>query len=133
MQVMLEMLECICAGRGRQGDIEYLVEIGQEVKRASLCGLGQTAPNPVLTTIRYFLDEYEAHVYENRCPAKVCKGLITYEVVAELCTGCMVCTRNCPTGAISGEKGQPHMINVDLCTRCGVCQSFCKFNAIVVH
>jgi ferredoxin len=110
-----------------------LVEIGQEVKRASLCGLGQTAPNPVLTTIRYFLDEYEAHVYENRCPAKVCKGLITYEVVAELCTGCMVCTRNCPTGAISGEKGQPHIINVDLCTRCGVCQSFCKFDAIVVH
>jgi NADH:ubiquinone oxidoreductase subunit F (NADH-binding)/(2Fe-2S) ferredoxin len=132
-RAMLETLECICAGQGRQGDIEYLVEIGQEVKRASLCGLGQTAPNPVLTTIRYFLDEYEAHVYENRCPAKVCKGLITYEVVAELCTGCMVCTRNCPTGAISGEKGQPHNINVDLCTRCGVCQSFCKFDAIVVH
>jgi NADH:ubiquinone oxidoreductase subunit F (NADH-binding)/(2Fe-2S) ferredoxin/Pyruvate/2-oxoacid:ferredoxin oxidoreductase delta subunit len=132
-RAMLETLERICAGEGRPGDIEYLIELGQEVKRSSLCALGGTAPNPVLTTIRYFRDEYEAHIYDKTCPAKVCRGLISYEVVAELCTGCMVCARNCPTGAISGEKGQPHVINQEVCTRCGVCQSLCKFDAIVVH
>ncbi len=132
-RAMLETLERICAGQGREGDIEYLIELGQEVKRSSLCALGGTAPNPVLTTIRYFRDEYEAHIYDKKCPAKVCKGLITYEVVAKLCTGCMVCARNCPVGAISGEKGQPHVINPEGCTRCGVCHSLCNFDAIVVH
>ncbi len=132
-RAMLETLERICAGRGRAGDIEYLTEIGQEVKRSSLCALGGTAPNPVLTTIRYFRDEYEAHIYDKKCPAKVCKGLITYEVVVALCTGCMLCVRNCPVGAIAGEKGQPHVINPAVCSRCGVCQSLCKFDAIVVH
>ena len=131
-RAMLETLERICAGDGRPGDIEYLIELGQEVKRSSLCALGGTAPNPVLTTIRYFRDEYEAHIYDKKCPAKVCKGLITYEVVAALCTGCMICERNCSVGAISGEKGQPHVINPEVCTRCGVCQSLCKFDAIVV-
>jgi len=97
-RAMLETLERICAGQGREGDIEYLIELGQEVKRSSLCALGGTAPNPVLTTIRYFRDEYEAHIYDKKCPAKVCKGLITYKVVAELCTGCMICARNCPVG-----------------------------------
>ena len=132
-RAMLETLERICAGQGRQGDIEYLIEIGQEVKRSSLCGLGQTAPNPVLTTIRYFRDEYEAHIYAHKCPAKVCKGLITYEIVAESCTGCTVCARNCPAGAITGEKNQPHIIDPEMCTRCGVCQSLCNFDAITVH
>jgi NADH:ubiquinone oxidoreductase subunit F (NADH-binding)/(2Fe-2S) ferredoxin/Pyruvate/2-oxoacid:ferredoxin oxidoreductase delta subunit len=132
-RAMLETLERICSGQGREGDIEYLIEIGQEVKRSSLCALGGTAPNPVLTTVRYFRDEYEAHIYDKKCPAKVCKGLITYEIVAELCTGCMVCARNCPVGAISGEKGQPHVIGLEGCTRCGVCQSLCNFDAIVVH
>jgi NADH:ubiquinone oxidoreductase subunit F (NADH-binding) len=132
-RAMLETLERICAGQGRAGDIEYLTEIGQEVKRSSLCALGGTAPNPVLTTIRYFRDEYEAHIYDKKCPAKVCKGLITYEVVVALCTGCMLCARNCPVGAIAGEKGQPHVINPAFCSRCGVCQSLCKFDAIVVH
>jgi NADH:ubiquinone oxidoreductase subunit F (NADH-binding)/(2Fe-2S) ferredoxin len=132
-RAMLETLERICAGQGREGDIEYLIELGEEVKRSSLCALGGTAPNPVLTTVRYFRDEYEAHIYDKKCPAQVCKGLITYEVVAALCTGCMICARNCPIGAISGEKGQPHIIDTETCTRCGVCQSLCNFDAIVVH
>jgi len=132
-RAMLETLERICAGDGRPGDIEYLIELGQEVKHSSLCALGGTAPNPVLTTIRYFRDEYEAHIHDKLCPAQVCRGLITYEVVAALCTGCMVCARNCPVGAISGEKGQPHVIDTETCTRCGVCQSLCNFDAIVVH
>jgi NADH-quinone oxidoreductase subunit F len=132
-RAMLQTLERICAGRGCEGDIEYLTELGQEVKRSSLCALGGTAPNPVLTTIRYFRDEYEAHIHDKKCSAKVCKGLITYEVIAELCTGCMVCARNCPVDAVTGEKGEPHGINPEMCTRCGVCQSLCKFDAIVVH
>jgi len=132
-KAMLETLERICAGQGRQGDIEYLVELAEEVKRSSLCALGGTVPNPVLTTVRYFRDEYEAHVYDKKCPARVCKGLITYEVVAALCTGCMVCARNCPVGAISGEKQQPHVIDAEICTRCGLCRSLCKFDAIVVY
>ncbi len=132
-RAMLETLERICAGQGREGDIDYLVEIGHEVRRASLCALGGTAPNPVLSTIRYFRSEYEAHIRDKVCPAKVCRELITYETVPELCTGCMVCARNCSAGAISGEKGQLHVINPEICTRCGVCQSLCKFDAIVVR
>jgi NADH-quinone oxidoreductase subunit F len=132
-RAMLETLERICAGGGREGDVEYLVELGQEVKRSSLCALGGTVPNPVLTTIRYFRDEYEAHVYDKKCPARVCKGLITYEVVAASCTGCMVCARNCPVGAITGEKKQPHVIDPEVCTRCGVCHALCNFDAITVH
>jgi NADH:ubiquinone oxidoreductase subunit F (NADH-binding)/(2Fe-2S) ferredoxin/Pyruvate/2-oxoacid:ferredoxin oxidoreductase delta subunit len=131
-RAMLETLERICAGEGREGDIEYLIELGEEIKRSSLCGLGQTAPNPVLTTIRYFRDEYEAHIYDKTCPAKVCKGLITYEVIPELCQGCMVCMRNCPVGAISGEKGEPHSIDPEACIRCGVCKLLCNFDAIAV-
>jgi NADH-quinone oxidoreductase subunit F len=131
-KAMLAVLERICDGEGQPGDIEYLVELGEEIKRASLCGLGQTAPNPVLSTIRYFRDEYEAHIFEGACPAKVCKGLITYQVVPERCTGCLVCQRNCPVGAISGEKQEPHWIDVEKCTRCGLCVSLCKFDAIMV-
>jgi NADH:ubiquinone oxidoreductase subunit F (NADH-binding)/(2Fe-2S) ferredoxin/NAD-dependent dihydropyrimidine dehydrogenase PreA subunit len=131
-RAILDTLERICAGQGEDGDIEYLTELAQEVKRSSLCGLGQTAPNPVLTTLRYFRDEYEAHVYEGRCPAKVCKGLITYRVIEERCTGCMVCARNCASDAITGEKGQPHVIDPELCSRCGVCRSVCNFEAIEV-
>jgi len=132
-RAMLETLERICAGQGREGDIEYLIEVAQEVKRSSLCALGGTAPNPVLTTVRYFRDEYEAHVYDKRCPARICKELITYEVVAALCTGCMVCARNCPVGAISGEKKLPHVIDPQICTRCGVCHALCNFDAIAVQ
>jgi NADH-quinone oxidoreductase subunit F len=131
-KAMLETLERICAGDGRSGDIEYLVELGEEIKRSSLCGLGQTAPNPVLSTIRYFRDEYEAHIFDKTCPATVCKGLITYSVIAENCTGCMVCLRNCPEGAIQGEKKEVHVIDTAICTRCGMCMSVCKFDAILV-
>ncbi len=132
-RAMLETLERICAGHGREGDIEYLTEVAEEVKRSSLCALGGTVPNPVLTTIRYFQDEYEAHVYDKKCPAKVCKGLITYEIVAQLCTGCMICARNCSAGAITGAKKQPHMIDPEVCTQCGVCYALCNFDAITVH
>jgi len=132
-KVMLETLERICAGEGRPGDVDYLIELGEEIKRSSLCGLGQTAPNPVLSTIRYFRDEYEAHIVDKTCPARVCKGLITYSVIDENCTGCMVCLRNCPEGAIQGEKKEIHVIDADLCTRCGMCMSVCKFDAILVE
>ncbi len=131
-KAMLSTLERICNGEGKPGDVEYLIELGEEIKRASLCGLGQTAPNPVLSTIRYFREEYEAHIYDKTCPSKVCKGLITYSVIPENCTGCMVCMRNCPENAISGEKQKPHQIDVNLCTRCGMCKSVCKFDAIMV-
>jgi NADH:ubiquinone oxidoreductase subunit F (NADH-binding)/(2Fe-2S) ferredoxin/Pyruvate/2-oxoacid:ferredoxin oxidoreductase delta subunit len=132
-RAMLETLERICAGQGRTGDIEYLAELGQEVKRSSLCALGGTVPNPVLTTLRYFRDEYESHIHDKECPAKVCKGLITYEIAADKCTGCRVCGRNCPVAAIAGEKGEPHVIDPVACSRCGLCQSLCQFDAIVVH
>ncbi|HEY69060.1 MAG TPA: NADH-quinone oxidoreductase subunit NuoF [Anaerolineae bacterium] len=131
-KAMLNTLERICAGEGQPGDVEYLEELGEEIKRASLCGLGQTAPNPVLSTIRYFRDEYEAHIVDKTCPAKVCKGLITYSVIPENCTGCMVCMRNCPVEAIQGAKQEVHTIDPDKCTRCGMCMSVCKFDAIMV-
>lgn len=129
---MLEILDRITNGHGRQGDIEKLEEIAFQIKENSLCGLGQTAPNPVLTTIRYFRDEYEAHITHKKCPAKVCRPLLTYTVDAEKCTGCMVCLKNCPVNAISGERKQPHLINQDICTKCGVCYSKCKFNSILL-
>ena len=132
-KAMLETLERICAGDGRPGDMDYLIELGEEIKRSSLCGLGQTAPNPVLSTIRYFRDEYEAHIVDKTCPARVCKGLITYSVIDENCTGCMVCLRNCPEGAIQGEKKEIHVIDASICTRCGMCMSVCKFDAILVE
>ncbi len=131
-KAMLATLERICAGHGQPGDIEYLQELGEHVKQSSLCGLGQTAPNPVLSTLRYFRDEYEAHIFDKTCPAKVCKGLITYSVVAEQCTGCMVCLRNCAASAITGAKQVVHTIDPIRCTRCGVCRSVCKFDAVLV-
>jgi len=131
-QVMLDMLTRICDGGGEEGDLETLEELAKMVKVSSLCGLGQTAPNPILSTLRYFRDEYEAHVHEKRCPAGVCRGLITYEVDPEACTGCMVCARNCPVDAIDGAKKELHVINADLCTRCGMCLQVCKFDGIKV-
>jgi NADH-quinone oxidoreductase subunit F len=131
-RVMLDMLTRICDGGGEAGDLETLEDLAKMVKVSSLCGLGQTAPNPVLSTLRYFREEYEAHVHEKRCPAKTCRGLITYEIDAEVCNGCMVCARNCPVEAISGEKLKPHVIDTDLCTRCGMCLQVCKFDGIKV-
>jgi NADH-quinone oxidoreductase subunit F len=132
-QVMLDTLRRICDGQGRAGDIETLERLAKTVRVASLCGLGQTAPNPVLSTLRHFRPEYEAHVHEKHCPAGVCRGLITYEIDPEICTGCMVCARNCPVDAITGQKKQPHVINSELCTHCGLCMQVCKFNGVMVH
>jgi len=129
---MLEILEDICAGKGKDGDIELLEEIGNTVKTASLCGLGQTAPNPVLTTIKYFREEYKAHIYDHKCPAGVCPNLVTYYIDPEACNGCGACARRCPVEAITGEKKQPHVIDPEICIRCGVCYDRCKFNAIII-
>jgi len=132
-KAMLTTLERICAGGGQPGDVEYLLELGDDVKNSSLCGLGQTAPNPVLSTIRYFRHEYEAHIIDKKCQAKVCKGLIHYSIIPEKCTGCLVCLRNCTSNAISGAKREVHVINPQICTRCGVCMNVCKFDAVVVN
>ena len=132
-KAMLETLTKICDGDGEPGDLEYLDELGAHIKQSSLCALGQTAPNPVLSTIRYFRDEYEAHILEKRCPAKVCKALITYRIDAEKCTGCMVCLRNCTSNAIQGEKQKVHVIDTEKCIRCGVCMNMCKFDAVLVE
>lgn len=131
-KAMLATLERICDGKGQPGDIEYLLELGEGIKTNSLCGLGQTAPNPALSTIRFFRDEYEAHIFDHTCPAKVCKGLITYSINQEKCNGCMICLRNCTSGAIQGARREPHVINQEECTRCGICLSLCKFEAVQV-
>jgi NADH:ubiquinone oxidoreductase subunit F (NADH-binding)/(2Fe-2S) ferredoxin len=127
---MLEILTRICKGQGREGDIETLEMLSTEIKGASLCGLGQGAPNPVESTLKHFRDEYDAHIYEKRCPAKVCRDLITYEILGDFCTGCTVCARNCPVNAISGERRQTHRIDPDLCIRCGICDQVCNFSAV---
>jgi len=129
---MFDILTRITAGEGEAKDIEKLEELGKMVNRASLCGLGQTAPNPVLSTIRYFRDEYEAHINDKKCPAGVCKDLIRYRIVEENCTGCGVCRRACPTEAISGEKKQLHVIDQAKCIKCGLCAEKCKFEAVVI-
>jgi len=129
---MLSLLERICAGHGEPGDIDLLEELGESIKKASLCGLGQTAPNPVLTTIRYFREEYEAHIFDHKCPGKTCKALITFHIDPEACTGCGVCLRQCSAGAISGAKKQVHVIDQDKCIQCGVCNDVCKFDAVTI-
>ncbi len=127
---MLEILERITQGEGEDGDIEKLIDLGEQIKESSLCGLGQTAPNPVLSTIRFFRDEYEAHIKSKKCPAKSCKKLITYKVDKDKCIGCTVCSRNCPVNAIDGDRKEIHFIRQEDCIKCGVCYSRCKFDAI---
>ena len=129
---MLQILERITNGEGKAGDIELLEELGQKIIAGSLCGLGQSAPNPVLTTIKYYRDEYEAHIFEKRCPAKKCRALIEYEVVPDNCKGCGRCSKQCPTGAIAGEKKKPFIIEKEKCVRCGLCINACKFEAITI-
>ncbi len=129
---MLKILEGITEGEGREEDVDTLIEMAEKIKAGSLCGLGQTAPNPVLTTIKYFRDEYDAHVREKYCPAKKCKALIDYTIIEDACTGCTVCARQCPVDAISGAKKEPHLIDQDACIRCGLCTNSCKFDAITV-
>ncbi|NMB54317.1 MAG: NADH-quinone oxidoreductase subunit NuoF [Leptolinea sp.] len=129
---ILEILENICAGKGKDGDIEALEYLCKEINAASLCGLGQGAPNPVISILKHFRSEFEAHIYEKRCPAKVCKALITYSIKDGVCTGCTVCARNCPVSAISGERRQTHVIDPDICIRCGICAQVCNFNAVEV-
>jgi Na+-translocating ferredoxin:NAD+ oxidoreductase RNF subunit RnfB len=129
---MLEILERICAGEGTMDDLDQLEQLSDDVIQGSLCQLGGSAPNPVLTTLRYFRDEYEAHVLDKRCPAKVCRPLIRYTVNKENCTGCYECTTDCPTVAISGERKQVQKIDQKLCIKCDTCRQVCTFDAINV-
>ena len=128
-----EMLEKICAGKGTEDDLEYLKNLSVVIKDTALCGLGQTSPNPVLSTLEYFWDEYVTHVTERRCPAGQCKALKVYSIDPDKCTGCTACTRACPVDAITGEKRQAHIIDGEKCIRCGACYAKCKFNAIEVR
>jgi NADP-reducing hydrogenase subunit HndC len=127
---LLEMLEKITKGQGTLEDLDKMEELCYYIKANALCGLGQTAPNPVLTTIRYFRDEYEAHIKEHRCPAGECTELISYSVIEDKCRGCTLCARNCPVNAISGELKKPHVIDKDKCVKCGKCYSVCRFGAV---
>jgi NADH-quinone oxidoreductase subunit F len=129
---MLEILERITRGEGRMSDIERLDELALKVKTSSLCGLGQTAPNPVLTTLRYFRDEYIEHIQNKRCPAKHCRELITFRVLEEACTGCTLCAKVCPTQAATGERKEVHRIDQALCIKCGLCFEACRFDAIEI-
>ncbi len=128
---MHNVLVRIVQGKGQEGDIELLEELAAYVKESSLCQLGGTAPNPVLSTLRHFRHEYEAHIRDKKCPAGVCSDLVTFEVDEELCKGCGLCMRDCPAEAVIGEKKQPHKIDADLCVKCGVCFEDCPFDAVI--
>lgn len=129
---MLEILTRITEGKGRAGDIELLISLSDRIKKGSLCGLGQTAPNPVLTTIRYFREEYEAHISAKKCPAHHCKRLLTYTIDPEKCTGCTACAKGCPVNAIRGERKKTHILDQALCIKCGECFNRCNFDAVRV-
>jgi NADH-quinone oxidoreductase subunit F len=126
---MLEILERITNGDGREGDIELLEELSEKIKDGALCGLGQTAPNPVLTTLRYFRNEFEDHIVHKKCTAHSCKALITYGIT-DKCVGCTRCAGECPVNAISGTAKSRHTIDQAKCTKCGTCEAVCRFNAI---
>jgi NADH-quinone oxidoreductase subunit F len=128
---MLHILENITSGKGEEGDIERLEALGSLVRDGSLCALGGTAPNPVISTLTYFREEYEDHIRNGHCPAGECKGMYIFEIDADVCTGCGLCRKKCPVEAISGERKKPHRIDQEICTRCGVCFETCPFNAVV--
>jgi NADH-quinone oxidoreductase subunit F len=130
---MLEIITDITEGRGRIEQLDLLQELGETVAATSLCGLGKTAPNPVLSTLNYFRDEYEAHIHEQKCPAGVCRALIEYSIDPDKCTGCGVCLKACPHGSIQGEKKEAHTIDPSTCMKCGICRSECKFDSVVVQ
>jgi len=139
---MLDILKQITKGRGSEkGDdalrrfkgVMYLEKLGEVIKDTSLCGLGQTAPNPVLSTLRWFKDEYEAHVFDRKCPSGVCTELLKYRILEDKCVGCTACAKKCPTGAIMGVKKSPHYIVTEKCVGCGSCKSTCKFNAVIIE
>jgi NADH-quinone oxidoreductase subunit F len=130
---MLEILTRITKGEGKEEDMPALEELALQIRDASLCGLGNSAPNPVLTTLKYFRNEYEPHIRDKKCPSLYCKQLLTYEVIADKCTGCLVCKRGCPVAAIDGDKKIVHFIHQEICTKCGDCYSKCKFDAIKIY
>jgi NADH-quinone oxidoreductase subunit F/NADP-reducing hydrogenase subunit HndC len=127
---MMELLEKITEGKGEMEDLDKLESLAYAIKESALCGLGQTAPNPVLSTLQYFRDEYEAHVINKKCPAGVCKDLLQY-TINDKCVGCTACARVCPANCISGERKEMHVIDQDACIKCGACEEKCPFNAIV--
>ena len=130
---LLEILERICNGEGEEDDPDFLIEICNAVKDASMCALGGTLPNPILTSVHHFGDEYEEHIREKKCRAKSCKALIRFHIDAETCTGCTLCARNCAYGAASGERRQPHKIDQSKCVKCGICREVCKFGSVIVE
>jgi len=133
LAMLEDILGRICEGKGRPDDLEMLEEIGAAMSDGSLCGLGQTAANPVLSTLRYFREEYEEHIEKGRCRAGICKALIEHSIDAAACTGCMLCVKPCPTDAITGERKKPHVIDQAKCIQCGTCVDACKDDAVVVE
>jgi NADH:ubiquinone oxidoreductase subunit F (NADH-binding)/NAD-dependent dihydropyrimidine dehydrogenase PreA subunit len=127
---MLEILTKITKGEGEPDDIEKLLVLGEQIKESSLCGLGQTAPNPVLSTIRYYRDEYEAHINDKKCPAGSCSALVDFLIDPEKCTGCTICAKNCPVDAIAGKVKETHVIDGSICVKCGKCITSCNFDAV---
>lgn len=127
---MLEILTRITEGKGKPEDIDNLEALAKTIKSSALCALGQTSPNPILSTLKYFRDEYEAHIHDKKCPAGVCQALLSYTIIEDKCRGCGLCARNCPVNAISGKVKEPYVIDGEKCIKCGACMEKCKFGAI---